>query len=152
SLRLCVRNMLGKNAFCAKPGKAILQRVRPCAAHLYFFVGLVFCGGGHEENLSHLDRKTARFSALAGPCDYFVQIIAFQYPYTADVLLGLQVRSISEEQLTVGLRPQRVGWAQPAGELPDTSSYHFAIERVNLLHHRFVLCGRVEVVGKVTRN
>src|SRR6185369_16888892 len=45
-----------------------------------------------------------------------------------------------------------MGLAQAASKLSDASSDHFAIERVNLLHHRFVLCGRVEVVGKVTRN
>src|SRR6185503_1027744 len=95
----------------------------------------VLFGGWHKEDLSHLDRKTARFRALAGPCHRLVHVCGFQYPKPAHMLFGLQVWPIGEEQFTVGLRPQRVGRAQPTSELPDTSSDHFAIERVNLLHY-----------------
>src|SRR5688572_15151074 len=60
--------------------------------------------------------------------------------------------SIREEHFTIGLRAECAGGAQTAGELPDAGSDHFAIERVNLLHHSRVLCGWVKVVGQVTRN
>ena len=38
------------------------------------------CGGRHEENLSHLDRRTARFGALARPRQRLVYVSAFQDP------------------------------------------------------------------------
>src|SRR5690242_16142591 len=71
----------------------------------------VLSGSRIKENLSHLDRKTARFSALARPRKHLVHVSAFQYPETAYMLLGLQVRPVGDEQLTVGLRPQCVGLA-----------------------------------------
>ena len=37
-------------------------------------------GGRHEENLSHLDRRTARFGSLARPRQRLVHVSAFQYP------------------------------------------------------------------------
>ena len=41
---------------------------------------LALCGGRHEENLSHLDRRTARFGALARPRQRLVYVSAFQDP------------------------------------------------------------------------
>src|SRR5438876_11805763 len=39
-----------------------------------------------------------------------------------------------------------------ASELPGAGSDHFAVERVDLLDHRFGYGGRVEVVGEVVSN
>ena len=44
------------------------------------------------------------------------------------------------------------GGGNAAGELPHAGSNHFAIERVNLFHHRFGYGGRVKVVGDVVTN
>ncbi len=54
--------------------------------------------------------------------------------------------------LPSGLAPQRLrvgGRGNAAGELPHAGSNHFAVERVDLFHHRFGYGGRVEVVGEV---
>src|SRR6185312_5618681 len=114
--------------------------------------GSVVFGGRHEEDLSDLDCCTARFGTLARPRHRLIHVSALQYPKTAYVLLGFEIGPVGEEHIAIGLKPQCAGCAQAAGELPDTSSNHFAIERVNLLDRRFVLCGGVEVVGEVTGN
>src|SRR5689334_14238247 len=85
----------------------------------------VLCGRRIKEDFSHLDRKTARFSALARPRKHLVHVSAFQYPETAYMLLGLQIRPVGDEQLTVGLRPQCMGLAQAASKFPDAGSNHF---------------------------
>jgi hypothetical protein len=42
---------------------------------------------------------------------------------------------------------------QAASEDPDTSSHHLDVERVDIAHHRFVLCdGRVVAIGVVNSN
>src|ERR1700693_4241093 len=41
---------------------------------------------------------------------------------------------------------------EPAGENPGTSSHHLFVEHVDIAAHRFVLCGRVVVVGVVNSN
>src|SRR5262249_13636129 len=79
----------------------------------------------------------------------------FQYPETADVLLGLGVWPVGDKHRTIRLLPHRLcvaGRGNSAGELPHAGSNHFAVERVDLLNHRFGYGGRVEVVGKVASN
>src|SRR5262245_54852992 len=79
------------------------------------------------ENRSHLDRRTTRFRALAPPRERIVQIRGVQYPKTAHVFFGLGVRSVSDEQVTIGLRAQRLGFIgrfQTADEVSDASSDH----------------------------
>src|SRR5260370_34186372 len=44
------------------------------------------------------------------------------------------------------------GRGNSASELPGAGSDHFAVERVDLLDHRFGYGGRVEVVGEVVSN
>ena len=44
------------------------------------------------------------------------------------------------------------GRGNSAGELPHAGSNQFAVERVDLLDHRFGYGGRVEVVGEVVSN
>src|SRR3954470_18642463 len=105
---------------------------------------------GHKEDLSHLYREAASFSALTRPLDYLVHVTAFEYPQAADMFLGLQIRTIGDEQFAVWLWTQCAGGAKTTGELPHARSDHLAVERVDLFHHRFVLCGRVKVVRQVT--
>ena len=80
---------------------------------------------------------------------------SFQYPETAHVLLGLDVWPIGDEHRTIRLLPHRLcvaGRGNSASELPHAGSNHFAVERVDLFHHRFGYGGRVEVVGEVISN
>ena len=49
-------------------------------------------------------------------------------------------------------RPGVVDRGNAAGEFPHAGSNHFAVERVDLLDHRFGYGGRVEVVGEVVSN
>ena len=100
---------------------------------------------------AHLDRRPAGDDGLAPPLERLVQVSGFQHPKTAYMLLGLQVRPVGDEHLTMGLRPQRLRatcWAQAANENPGTSSDHLGVERVDIAVHRFVLCkGRIVLVG-----
>ena len=41
---------------------------------------------------------------------------------------------------------------EAANENPDTGSHHLIVEHVDIAGHRFVLCGRVVVVGKINSN
>jgi hypothetical protein len=41
---------------------------------------------------------------------------------------------------------------QATSELPGTGSPHLLVERVDITLHRFVLDGRIKVVGQVNRN
>src|SRR6266496_955439 len=108
-----------------------------------------------EKKLAHLAGHIAGDGTLLRPCQRLVDISAFQYPKSAHVLLGLGVRSVGDEHLAVGLGPQRLRAASrgnAAGELPHAGSNQFAVERVDLLDHRFGYGGRVEVVGEVVTN
>src|SRR5438046_876599 len=71
------------------------------------------------------------------------------------MLLGLGVWPIGDEHRTIRLLPHRLcvaGRGNSASELPGAGSDHFAVERVDLLDHRFGYGGRVEVVGEVVSN
>src|SRR5262249_23462529 len=108
-----------------------------------------------EKKLAHLAGHIAGDGALLRPCECLVHIGGFQYPKSAHVLLGLGVRSVGDEYLAVGLFSQRLcvaGRGNSASELPYAGSNHFAVERVDLLDHRFGYGGRVEVVGQVVSN
>src|SRR5262249_22478515 len=108
-----------------------------------------------EKKLAHLARRIAGDGTLARPCQCLAHISALQYPKTAYVLLGLGIRPIGNENLSVGLLPHRLcvgGRGNPAGELPHTGSNQFAVERMDLFDRLFRYSGRVEVVGKVTSN
>src|SRR5215469_3667781 len=108
-----------------------------------------------EKKLAYLAGNIAGDGTLLRPCKCLIQIGGFQNPKTAHVLLGLGVRSVSDEHLAVGLLSQclRVGGrGNAAGELPHAGSNHFAVERVDLFDHRFGYGGRVEVVGEVVTN
>jgi len=56
---------------------------------------------------AHLDRRPTGDSSLAPPRKGIIQISGFQHPKTAYVLISLQVRPVGDENLTIGLRPQR---------------------------------------------
>src|SRR5262249_2679429 len=108
-----------------------------------------------EKKLAHLARHIAGDGSLLRPCECLIYIGGFQYPESAHVLLGLGVRSVGDEHLAVGLLSQRLcvgGRGNAAGELPGAGSNQFAVERVDLFHHRFGYGGRVEVVGEVVTN
>jgi len=74
---------------------------------------------------AHFHRRPAGDDRLAPPRQRVFQISGFQHPKTADVLLGLQIRSVGDQQLAVGLRPQRLRLAdgsEAANENDDTGS------------------------------
>jgi hypothetical protein len=111
--------------------------------------------GPPSEKRAHLDRRPTGDGSLAPPRKCIIQISGVQHPKTAYVLLGLQVRPVGDEHLATGLRPQRPrapGGGEAANENPDTGSHHLIVERVDIAGHRFVLCGRVVVVGVVNSN
>src|SRR3984957_14668341 len=73
-----------------------------------------------------------------------VNISQLQHPTTADVLLGLQVRPVGDEPLTIGPRPQRLRLAdggEAAKENHDTGGRHLFIERVDSADRCFALGG-----------
>src|SRR5262249_9759335 len=108
-----------------------------------------------EKKLAHLAGHIAGDGSLLRPCKCLIQIGGFQYPESAHVLLGLGVRSVSDEHPAVGLLPQRLrvgGRGNAAGELPGCGRNRIAAERVELLHHRFGYGGRFEFVGEVVSN
>src|SRR5262245_6123971 len=108
-----------------------------------------------EKKLAHLARRIAGDGSLARPRERLVHIGGFQYPETAHVLLGLGVWPIGDEHRTIRLLPHRLcvaGRGNSASELPHAGSYQFAVERVDLLDHRFGYGGRVEVVGEIVSN
>jgi hypothetical protein len=115
----------------------------------------VLSGGRRKENLSHIARRTAGDGTLARPLDCLVQISSFQDAKTADVLLGLRLRPVGEEHLTIGLpqqRPRAAGRVNAAGKLQGAGSLHLAVERVDPLDSLFGFGGRVMVVGEVNSN
>src|SRR5882757_4382273 len=108
-----------------------------------------------EKKLAHLAGHIAGDGTLARPDERLVHIGSFQYPETANMLLGLGVWPIGDEHRTIGLLPHRLcvaGRGNSASELPGAGSDHFAVERVDLLDHRFGYGGRVEVVREVVSN
>src|SRR5260370_24382785 len=108
-----------------------------------------------EKKLAHLAGHIAGDGSLLRPCECLIHIGGLQYPKSAHVLLGLGVRSVGDEHLAVGLLSQRLcvgGRGNAAGELPGAGSNQFAVERVDLFHHRFGYGGRVEVVGEGVTN
>src|SRR5499427_2348129 len=108
-----------------------------------------------EKKLAHFAGHIAGDGTLARPRECLVHIGGFQYPETAHVLLGLGVWPIGDEHRTIRLLPYRLcvaGWGNSASELPHAGSNQFAVERVDLLDHRFGYGGRVEVVGEVVSN
>ena len=89
-------------------------------------------------NLAHLDRRQAGDDRITCPLERLVHVSGLQYRKTASVLLSSQIRAVGDEHFAIGLRPQRVrlaGRAEAGSDKP-----------------RQALCGRVEVVGEVTRN
>jgi hypothetical protein len=131
--------------------QAVHQRAVFCRRRcsLAFMISLMSANGR-----TSTDTRQATGS-LAPPRQCLVQISGLQHPKTSYVLLGLRVRPVGDEHLTIGLRPQRpraAGRREAADELPDTGSHHPLVERVDLAVHRFVLDGRVVVVGMVDSN
>src|SRR5579863_2544667 len=121
---------------------------------LFTRFGLLF-RSREEKKLAHLAGHIAGDGSLLRPSECLVHIGAFQYPKSAHVLLGLGVRPVGDEHLAVGLLSQRLGVGNrgnAAGELPGAGSNQFAIESVDLLHHRFGYGRRVEIVGHVVTN
>jgi hypothetical protein len=132
--------LTGKRANSPPDGR--VQRLRgSCCASAHSFAG----AGTKKKSLAPRPPN----GALARPLQRLVQIRGFQDQKTAHMLLGFQMRTVRDEHFAIGLRPQCAGRAQAAGELPDTRGDHFAIERVNGLHHRFVHGERVVVVGEI---
>jgi hypothetical protein len=106
-------------------------------------------------DLAHLDRHPAGDDRLARPLERLVHVSGFQYRKTANVLLGFQIRAVGDEHFAIGLRPHRLrlaGCAEAASDKPGASSFQLVVEHVDLVYRLFALCGRVEVVGEVTRN
>ena len=104
--------------------------------------------------LAHLDPPLAVAAPFARPRQRLVHVSAFQYPETADVFLGLEVRPVGDEDPSIGL-PRSVfacrrgipqaNFLTPAAIISLLSAW---ISRPIASVHR----GRVEVVGKVTSN
>src|ERR1041384_3196148 len=112
-------------------------------------------GGGEKNPLPPPARRIACDGTLARPCECLFNIGSFQNPETANVFLGLGVWPIGDEHRTISLLPHRLcvaGRGNSASELPHAGSNHFAVERVDLLDHRFGYGERVEVVGEVVSN
>src|SRR3989441_10410240 len=108
-----------------------------------------------EKKLAHLAGHIAGDGTLLRPRERLVHIGSFRYPETAHMLLGLGVWPIGDEHRTIRLLPHRLcvaGRGNSASELPGAGSNHFAVERVDLVDHRFGYGGRVEVVGEVVSN
>jgi hypothetical protein len=63
--------------------------------------------------------------------------------------LGASVEEPTTEYVSRPQRPRAAGRGEAANENPDTGSHHLIVERVDIAGHRFVLCGRVVVVGVV---
>ena len=61
-----------------------------------------------EENLSYLAMPPRGGHAFAPPFDRLIHVGAFQYPKTADVLLGLKVGTVGDEDASIALRPKRL--------------------------------------------
>src|SRR5215510_16405896 len=61
-----------------------------------------------EQKLAHLAGHIAGDGTLLRPCKCLVDISAFQNPKSAHVLLGLGVRPVGDEHLSVGLLSQRL--------------------------------------------
>src|ERR1700739_3379975 len=104
--------------------------------------------------LTHFDWRPTSDGGLAPPCYRLVQVSGLQYPETAHVLLGLQVRPVGDQPLTPGQAPQRLRAAcrqQAASEKPGASSRHLFVEHVDIAAHCFVLDGRVVVIRVVNR-
>jgi hypothetical protein len=142
--------------FMARPAYRVRRSVA-VAAHISSSVrsglplsGLV--GRRHEKDLSHLAIASSGGGAFARPRQRLVHVSAFQYPKTADVFLGLQVRPVGDEDSAIVLHSQRLRGPKAASEFPDAGSNHLFVERVNRATRRFVHLGRVEVVGEVTIN
>src|SRR6266567_2078393 len=144
-------------------GECFAQRRLPTRAELWGDFGVrnevrlfrCFLRSRVEKKLAHLAGHIAGDGSLLRPCECLIHIGGFQYPKSAHVLLGLDVRSVGDEHLAVGLLSQRLcvgGRGNAAGELPHAGSNEFAVERVDLFHHRFGYGGRVEVVGEVVSN
>src|SRR5271165_782680 len=107
------------------------------------------------DKLAHLDRRPTGDDSLAPPRQCLVQVSGFQYPKTADVLLGLQVRPVGDQNLAIGLRPQRpcvAGRGEAANENPDTGGHHLLVECDDIADDRFALFRWVVVIGVVNRD
>src|SRR5665213_331316 len=52
---------------------------------------------------AHLDRRPTRDDGFASPRQRLVHVSRFQYPKTAYVLLGLNVRPVGDDHLATGL-------------------------------------------------
>src|SRR5260370_9682010 len=79
---------------------------------------------------AHLDRGPTGDGSLAPPRKCLVQVSGFQHPKTAYVLLGLQVRPVGDDHLSIALRPQRLRAAGPGGgtnENPSTRNRTLAL-------------------------
>src|SRR5581483_2167077 len=88
----------------------------------------------------HLDRGPTGYGSLAPPRKCLVQIGGFHYPKTDYVFLGLRIRPVADEQRAIGMDPQRhriTGRGKAAYKHPDTSSYHFVVEQIDVVVHRF---------------
>src|SRR5208283_1911345 len=100
-------------------------------------------------------RSPAGDHSLLPPRQRLVHVSSFQYPKTAYVLLGFEVRPVSDDHCTVRLPSQRLraaGRAEAAGEKPGAGSFHLYIEHVDIAGHRFALGRRVVVFGVVNRD
>src|SRR5215510_14114986 len=78
-----------------------------------------------EKKLAHLAGHIAGNGTLLRPCECLINIGGFQYPKSANVLLGLGVRSVGDEHLAVTLLSQRLcigGRGNTAGKLPGAGS------------------------------
>ena len=78
--------------------------------------------GPDSEERAHFDRHPAGDDRFAPPLQRLLQVCGLQDPKTAYVLLSLQIRPVGDENLTIGLRPQRpraAGGGEAANENPD---------------------------------
>ena len=84
--------------------KNVLFRLTSTAAPVRFcHTAPLLVGCRIEKDLSHLDLALSGGDAFACPCHCRIHVGAFQNPKTADVLLGLKVRPVGDEDSAIGL-------------------------------------------------
>src|SRR6185312_8187330 len=100
-----------------------------------------------EKYLSNLDLSFGSDSAFARPRDGLINVRTLQNPETADVLLGLKVRPVGDDDFAIGLRSHRLRGPKAACKLPDAGGNHLFVKGVDREAHRFIHLRRIEVVG-----
>src|SRR5581483_6731011 len=99
-----------------------------CTLSIPFRIGFPFLRNGKK--LSYFDRHSASDGGLARPLHGLVHVGTLQQPHTADMLLGLEIRPIADDDLSAGLLTYRFrlsGRLQTTSKIPDSGSDHLPV-------------------------